>query len=283
MDNNINQSCCGDFSVLMSVYKNDSASIFSIAIESILNQTLKPKEIVLVRDGEVDINLQKEIDKYTKLECVSYYPLPTNIGLGKVLEFALNKSKYDIIARMDSDDISRIDRFQIQYKAILDNNVDVVGSNISEFISTIDNFVGLRVVPEYHNDIIRELKRRSPMNHVTVMMRKSAVLDSGGYQDFLYHEDYYLWIRMINKGYKFANINDSLVFVRVGKDMYKRRGGIKYYLAAKKLQKVLLENKNITKYEYIKNLMIRFIVQVILPTTIRGYIFKKMTRRNTNV
>ena len=272
----------GDISVLISVYKNDDCFMFSQAMNSIINQTLKPKDIVLVRDGQVGASLQLEIDKYINMECVNYYPLDTNVGLGKALDFALHQAKYEIIARMDSDDISRLDRFEIQYKFLEKNNVDVVGSNILEFNDSIDKPVGIRYVPSNNKDIVNELKRRNPMNHVTVMMKKSVVIDCGGYIDFLYHEDYYLWIRIIEKGYILANINENLVYVRVGKEMYKRRGGANYFKASKKLQKTLLEKKLINKTEYFKNVMIRWLVQVILPSSIRGFVFKKLTRRKVN-
>ncbi|MDR2556703.1 MAG: glycosyl transferase, partial [Bacteroidales bacterium] len=149
---------------------------------------------------------------------------------------------------------------------------------ISEFINTVDNIVGIRIVPLLDKDIKTYLKKRCPFNHVTVMMKKSDVIKSGNYLDWFWNEDYYLWIRMMLAGCKFKNLNDILVNVRVGNDMYRRRGGKKYFQSEIRLQKYMLDNHIIGVVTYCCNVFIRLIIQILLPNKIRGIIFQKLFR-----
>ncbi len=117
------------------------------------------------------------------------------------------------------------------------------------------------------------------MNLVTVMFKKTDVEKVGGFIDWYQEEDYYLWIRMALSNMEFYNVDDVLVNVRVGEDMYNRRGGLKYYRSEKKLQKFMLKNKVIGVMTYLTNITKRFIVQVLMPNKIRGFIFKKFARK----
>ncbi len=117
---------------------------------------------------------------------------------------------------MDSDDICIPERFQLQIEKFkLENDLSVVGGGIVEFVNDINNVVGMRTVPTKHADIIKFMKRRCPFNHVTVMFKKSAVLNAGNYKHLLYNEDYYLWIRLFQEGAKFANLAGNLVYMCV--------------------------------------------------------------------
>ena len=183
---------------------------------------------------------------------------------------------------MDSDDISSRNRLKEEFKALIDHRADIVGSNIEEFIDVPENIVSERVVPETDSEIKRYLKTRCPMNHTTVLFKKESVIESGGYRDFLYNEDYDLWIRMTEHRKNFYNIQKNLVKVRIGKEMYSRRGGIVYFKSEKKIQDYLKDKGIINLTTYLKNCTKRFIVQVLLPTKIRGYVFKKFARSHTN-
>ena len=150
---------------------------------------------------------------------------------------------------------------------------------MTEFIDCEDNIVGTRYVPLPDKDIKRYLKARCPLNHVTVMMKKTAVLGVGNYQDWHYNEDYYLWIRMTLKGCSFANLPDTLVNVRVGKEMYQRRGGWKYFKSEARLQGYMLKHGIISLPRYVYNTAIRFGVQVAIPNKLRGFVFQKFARK----
>ena len=272
-----------NISVLMSTYKNDQKEHLSEAIDSILKQTLKPAEIVIVIDGEIPKPNKKLLEEYKKTYGqIRTIELKNNMGLGLALRRGLQECKYDIIARMDSDDISRPDRLELEYKTLTAEGVDIVGSNITEFIGEKGNIISKRNVPENDKDIKDYLKTRCPMNHMTVMFRKKSVLNAGNYEHFPYNEDYILWIKMAEKNMKFHNVQDTLVNVRVGKDMYARRGGIKYYRSEKAIQKYLKIHGIINYPTYILNCIKRFIIQVIIPSKVRGIIFRKFARSPIN-
>lgn len=269
------------FSVLMSVYKNDNADYLKIAIDSIINQTLKPDEIVIVQDGPISKELEDVISEYIdKYKMIKTIPLEKNQGLGKALNIGLNYCSYDIVARMDADDYCSSDRFEKQIKEFEnDDTLSIVGGNLSEFVEDINQSIGIRVVPTTQEKIIEQMKSKNPMNHITVMYKKADVLKAGNYQDFFYYEDYYLWIRMYLNGMKFKNIDSVLAHARVGNGMYKRRGGWKFFKSGVKLQKFMLNNKIINFPTYIKNVLIRFVLQILMPSKIREIVYKKFARK----
>lgn len=271
------------FSVVLAVYKNDKTDFVSEALKSIIiNQILIPNEIVLVVDGPIPNELNSVLldyeSKYSSI--FNIIRLSENKGLGNALKVGVEKANNELIARMDSDDISLPDRFLNQIEFFKNNpDVDLLGGQIAEFIDNPDNIIGIRNVPTDSENINDYIKYRCPFNHMTVMFKKSQVLSVGNYQDWHFNEDYYLWIRMALAGFKFANLPDILVNVRVGNEMYKRRGGWKYFKSEAKLQKYMWNNKIISLPILIYNVSGRFIIQVIMPNKLRGYVFKKLFRK----
>jgi len=270
------------FSVLTSVYRNDHPEYFTRAIQSVCSdQTVQPSEIILVVDGPVSKPLEDTIKKFEReLAILKIHWLPENVGLGLALQKGLTYATNDIVARMDSDDIAEPDRFEKQLNYMYKHpDVDIIGGQIAEFINEPTNIVGKREVPTNHYDISEYIKSRCPFNHMTVMFRKKAVMSVGNYQPWHFNEDYYLWIRMAEAGYKFANLPDTLVNVRVGADMYRRRGGWKYFKSEKGLQDYMLHRKMISLPRYCYNVLGRFAVQVAMPNRFRGLIFQKLFRK----
>ena len=267
------------FSVSMCVYGKDDPEWFRVAVNSILNQTCKPDEIVLVVDGPVPEELDKVIKEFEKDSMFNVIRFAENKGHGISRRVGLENCSHELVALMDSDDISLPDRFEKQLKVFRDApDVSLVGGDITEFVNSPDNIVGIRSVPADDVEIKEYMKKRCPMNQVTVMMKKSDVEAVGGYVDWYCNEDYYLWIRLYLNNCKFANTGSVLVNVRVGEDMYQRRGGKKYFKSEAKLQKYMLDNKIIGFSTYSVNVLKRFIVQVLLPNKVRGYVFKKFAR-----
>ncbi len=270
------------FSVAISVYRNEKPENFDRALESITKlQTVKPSEIVLVVDGPIGEDLNDVVEKYEKA-----YPffkiirLSENGGLGNALKLAVENASYDLIARMDSDDISLPTRFEEQISFFeQDASLDIVGGDISEFVGEEENVVAYRKVPTTDSEIKEYMRTRCAFNHVTVMYKKSAVENAGGYLDLFWNEDYYLWIRMQLSGAKFANTGTTLVNVRTGADMYARRGGKRYFQSEKHLQKYMLKHKMISYSTYISNIAKRWVVQRCLPNSIRGWVFRKFARK----
>lgn len=267
------------FSVLMSIYKSESPAYFKRAMESVLSQTLLPDEIVLVRDGEVPQALQAVIDEYAENPIVKYCPLEKNVGLGNALNEGLKAVSYEIVARMDTDDICAEDRFEKQIQFLKEHpDVDMVGGQISEFMDTEDNVVSVREVPCSDTDVKRFMQTRNPFNHQTVTFRKSAVDAVGGYVELHFLEDYYLWCRMCVNGAVFANLPDILVNVRISKDLYKRRGGWKYFVNYRRLEKYKKQAGIIGAFKRFKNESMRF-VQACTPNFVRKWGYNHVARK----
>lgn len=270
------------FSVAMSVYQKDNAVFFDRSLRSITEQqTVKPSEVVLVCDGPLNDDLNAVIAKYqNEYPIFKVLRLKRNKGLGNALRLAVENASNELIARMDSDDVSIPDRFEQQLKFFSAHpNADIVGGDITEFIGEETNIVGKRIVPKKDSEIKEYMKKRCAFNHVSVMYKKTAVQNAGGYIDWFWNEDYYLWIRMqLNKAV-FANTGTVLVNVRVGEEMYQRRGGKKYFQSEYRLQKLMFDNKMIGFSTFIVNVGKRIIVQRLLPNKIRGWVFRKFARQ----
>ncbi|MBO5889635.1 MAG: glycosyltransferase [Clostridia bacterium] len=270
------------FSCLMSIYKNTKVNELSECLKSLYNQTVRATELVIVVDGPIPNDLQEYLNKESKLhEEIKVYPIEQNVGLGNALKFGVEKCSYEMVARMDTDDICALDRFEKQLKIFeWDEELSLVGSNIEEFVDSVDNIVGERIVLEKHEDICKDLKKRCPINHMTVMFKKSEVKKAGGYLHWLYDEDSYLWIRMYLAGCKFYNLQENLVKARVNLDTYARRGGYKYFKSERDLFKLMYDKKIINYFEYLKCISIRFAVYVLMPNKVRSWAFKKFARKN---
>lgn len=271
------------FSIVTSVYRNDEPLFVQMALDSILvNQTIKPNEVVLIRDGIVSAELELLLSEYENKypDLMRVIRLDKNGGLGNALRIGVEQARYDVVARMDSDDICIPSRFERQIKYMDEHmDCDIVGGQITEFIGEPTNVIGKRVVSESNAEIYNKMRRRCEFNHVTVMFRKQAVLDAGNYQDWFWNEDYYLWVRMMLNNCTFANLPDVLVNVRSGESQYARRGGIKYFQSESGIQRIMLDNHLITGYRYLVNISKRFVVQILLPNSLRGWVFRTFARR----
>lgn len=264
------------FSVLLSVYYKENPNFLEQSLLSVFNQTLKPDEVVLVEDGTLTPELYSVIEKFPKLKTVK---LKKNSGLGIALNEGLKHCSYDIVARMDTDDIAKTNRFEKQIKFLEKNpEIDLVGSWIDEFKDDVNNLVSVRSVPEKSDEIYQYCKNRCPVNHPTVVFRKQAVLKVGGYLTEYFPEDYFLWIRMLMNGSKFYNFQESLLFFRKSDDTIKKRGGWKYALDEIHIQKKIYGLGFISFPVFVKNSFIRFSVR-ILPLKFRRFVYDKMLRK----
>lgn len=270
------------YSVLMSVYKNDNPDFLKTALESIYEkQTRKPDEIVVVFDGELTDELYAVLNKFreNKENIVFYYPQEINKGLGEALRIGSEKCTGDYIFRMDSDDISAPERFEKQINYIENNSeIDVLGATIGEFNNTPNEELRLRVCPEKHNDIMRMGKKRNPMNHVTVCIKRTALEKCGGYESLLLIEDYYLWLRMIVSGCKLANLNETLVYVRVGNGFEQRRSSKILIKSWVKMQGYMLKNNLVNILEVTMNMVYIYGI-VFCPVGLKKIVYSKMLRK----
>lgn len=268
----------------MSVYKNDDPEYFKIALESVTtNQSLKPSQIVIVFDGPVHEEIENIVEQVKEKNESIHFDLikkEKNEGLAAALNTAIDYCKYDWIARMDSDDYALPNRFEKQFAYINSHpEISIIGSYICEFNKNIGDMKSLRVVPKEHENIKKMMKKRNPMNHISICYYKDAVIKSGKYcVSFGKLEDYKLWVDMMNAGYKFANIPDVLVYARVGNGFFERRSSKREISDWDMLQKYLVQNKFINSFQALIN-KVYIRIFIYMPKWMKKIAYKYFLRK----
>lgn len=270
-----------DYSILMSVYYKENADFLKTAIESMLKQSVKSNDFVIVCDGELTDELYAVLDYFESdsKNCIKRVQLEKNYGLGIALNKGLSKCKNELVARMDSDDIAvqnRIERQLEEFK--MDKELVICGSYIDEFVKNVNDINAIKKVPIENNQIKEYIKKRNPFNHMTVMFKKKYIMKCGSYKDCYLNEDYYLWARLIADDYRAINIPEVLVHMRAGDGMYERRGGIKYISGEIMMQKKLYRLNLINLPNMLFNIIARSSVR-LLPNSLRKRIYIKYLRR----
>lgn len=269
------------YSVLMSVYHKEKPEYLKQAIASIQAQTLPTDDFVLVCDGPLNDALDAVIAKKQQEmgKTLNVVRLAKNGGLGNALNEGIKHCKNELVARMDSDDIAYQDRCEKQIAVFYKHSeVSICFGIVEEFTSTPDVVDAKRVPPEAHEEIVEFAKKRNPFNHPCVMYKRSVVEAVGSYQDFYLLEDYYLWLRMLMAGYQGYNIQEPLLHMRAGSDMYLRRAGWKYAKTQVKLFKFMKEQGFIGEGQYIKSCVIRS-GSALAPNWLRKLMFEKVLRK----
>lgn len=276
------------FSVLLSVYAKEKTDFLVAALNSIYSeQTLKPNEIVLVKDGPLTKDLDDVVDKYDKnlKGILKIIVLKKNMGLGYALNEGLNACTNELVARMDTDDIATSNRFEKQIGFLMNNpNVDVLGANIEEFKDFPGDLKQYRKLPIRHEDIYNFAKFRSPLNHPTVVYKKSKVLDIGGYNTkILLWEDYLLWVNMLNNGSKFHNLNDVVLNFRIqeSNEMIKKRRGMKYAINEIRFAKYAKSIGFFNCFDFVRYVSLKPPGR-ILPSVILSRIYNTFYRETKN-
>ena len=269
------------YSVLMSVYYKEKPEWLDYSIQSMLNQTIYPSEFVIVEDGKLTDELEEIILKYEKNfpKLFNIIKLEENSGLGIALSVGIENCKYEYIARMDSDDYSCPDRIEKEFK-IFEKHPDLglVGTNVEEFEENINNVSCHVILPEKHEEIYKFSKKRCPFRHPSLLYKKSEVLKAGNYREYYLCEDYDLYVRMLRSGCKCYNIQDPLVYMRIGKNFYKRRGGIKYMNTILKFKNEQLKIGYFSFTDYLKT-TIPHIIVCLMPNSLRDYIYRNFLRK----
>jgi glycosyltransferase involved in cell wall biosynthesis len=245
-------------------------------VSSVQKQTRPPDEVVLVQDGPVPPELSAEIARLAESSPVPVRQvlMDANQGLGPALDRGLETCRYEIVARMDADDVSRPDRFEKQLP-LVEAGADIVGSGLLEFGTSVDEVVGRRTPPTDPDEIRRVIRFRDPFNHPTVVYRKSAVLGAGGYTDMALMEDYLLFTRMIDAGARPANIADPLVYYRVGAGAYARRGGMQLLRSELALQRRFRDLGITSRGEYLRNVAVRGGYRLV-PESVRKVAYRSL-------
>lgn len=270
-----------EFSVLMTVYKQETPSFLNRSLESLELQTILPTKIIIVADGPLTPKLDTIIEKHQKSqgERIQLIRLPKNKGRGYASKIGIDVVETEWVARMDSDDVSLPDRFEKQLKAIKKHpEVSVIGSYVSEFEDDEDIIIGQRKVPITNKEIKDYARYRNPINNPSVMFKISAVRAVGGYPQMNILEDYDLWANFIANDYQLMNLDESLVKMRVGSGMYSRRGGIKFlvlYLQMKnKWRKMGVGDK---RTEVVSDVIMT--VNTLMPNFLRKLIYRRLIHK----
>lgn len=250
------------FSLLIAIYAGDRPDFFAQAFTSTVNeQTRRPAEVVVVQDGLVPAELAQCLAALSAASPVPvvHVVLPDNVGLGPALVAGLARCSYDVVARMDADDVSEPTRFAEQLP-LLEAGADIVGTGLREFVGNPRDpadILGTRTPPTDPAKIARAARFHDPFNHPTVVYRRRAVQAAGGYQDLPLMEDYLLFARMIAAGARPANLAQPLVNYRVGAGAYARRGGLRLLRSELSLQLRLRRLGFTTPLQYARNLLVR--------------------------
>lgn len=268
------------YSVLMSVYCKEKAEYLKESMDSIWRQTVPTDNFVLVCDGSLTEELENVIQKQQKLHKHSLVVvrLEQGLGLGKALNYGMQYCKHNVIARMDSDDISKENRMEMQLKKMNEKKADIIGSSVEEFSSSVAEIRAIRKMPETHQEIMKFVGKRNPFNHPSIMYKKDAVKAAGGYLDCPFFEDYYLWARMLKVGYIGYNIQESLLYMRAGSEMYQRRGGLSYAITAFKFRTKLKRMGVSTWKQYFVSALGQVFV-CLIPNGFREKFYQKFLRK----
>lgn len=269
-----------DYSVLMSVYDKEKSEYLKQAIESIQAQTVSTDDFVLVCDGPLKAALDAVIAEKQKEmgETLNVIRLTKNSGLGNALNEGIKHCKNELVARMDSDDIAFPERCEKQIAMFnARSELSICSAAIEEFTNDPNKVDSRRVPPETNEEIVDFAKTRNPFNHPCVMYKKSAVEAAGSYQSFYLLEDYYLWVRMLMAGYQGYNLQEPLLYMRAGSDLYMRRAGWKYAKSQISLFKYMKKKGFIGNGQYVKSCLIRSGAS-LAPNWLRKFIFKRALR-----
>lgn len=231
-----------NYSFLMSIYSNVTIEELHLSVSSMLEQSVKPEQIVIVCDGPISNELTNAIEAYkdTFPDLFTFVILDENHGLAYALNQGLKECRNELVARMDSDDYSRSSRCEKQIECFIhDPELVIVGTDVENFQGSIDNILPIKKQRPYlYPDIKKALRRSCPFAHPSIMYKKSKVLACGGYDpDLRRRQDYDLFSKMINGyGLKAINIHEPLLLFRVDDSYYKRNKSIDSCLSRIKVQ-----------------------------------------------
>ncbi|MNF91546.1 UDP-Gal:alpha-D-GlcNAc-diphosphoundecaprenol beta-1,3-galactosyltransferase [compost metagenome] len=267
------------FSVLMSVYSGDKPEPFEDALNSILvTSNQKPTQTVLVVDGHIPASIETIIDKFkSELFIVR---IQENVGLSNALNTGLSHCAYDLVFRMDADDVSTHDRFELQLAFFKDHPKAVMCSSwVAHYDESMRQYLGDRKLPHSPDEVLRYSLTRTPINHPATAFRKTAILMAGGYPDTrLPFEDWWLSLRVIKWGGDIYNLPKYLVKVRASRDFHARRSGFKYLMSEYKAIFLMRQEKILSTKWALTNILIRTPFR-LLPKSLLNIVYKKIIRK----
>jgi glycosyltransferase involved in cell wall biosynthesis len=261
-----------NFSVLMSVYKKERVSYLDECLRSLVCQSLLPSEIILVEDGPIPEDLNNIIEKYSRILPIKIVRIEKNGGLAAALNVGLRHCTNELIVRMDTDDVSLPYRFERQIRYMLSHpRIDVSSAWIEERDEGMANVFFVKKLPLEHDEILKFSKKRNPISHPVSIFKKSAVMSVGGYPD-IFPEDYALWSLMLVNKFRFANIQETLLYMRTGPDFMRRRG-FNFFKGEMRLLNYQKSIGFLSWYEFFISLLIKAVLR-LSPLKFREFLYK---------
>lgn len=269
-----------EYTVIMSIYIKVNPNYLKESIDSIVNQSFKPKKIILIKDGKLSDEQNFIIDNFNNnyKNLFDIYEFNDNKGAGYAYNFALDKCITKWAAIMDSDDIADLHKFEKQMNYLNQHkNIDLIASNAVEFIDRKDNIISTRIMPQNNEEIVKFAHGRCPIIQPTAIFNVKSVIDAGSYQHSPLTEDYDLYIRMIMNGCRFYTYQEILYYIRTSEDFFKRRGGMKYLKPILSFKYKYLKNGFFSTKQFLKTFLSSLVVS-LMPNKMRTFIYKKFLR-----
>ncbi len=273
-----------NYSALMSVYYKENPVYLKQSIKSMLSQTIKPSDFVIVADGPLTPELDQVLNHFTKNHpgLFQIIRLKNNCGLGLALKEGIKHCKNELIARMDSDDSCAKNRIEKQLEILKQHKeYDLIGTNVNEFTDETSNVISYVKLPETPKEIAKFAKKRCPFRHPSLLYKKSTIEKAGSYRNFHLYEDYDLYIRLLRNGAKCYNIQEPLTYMRVNPDFYKRRGGISYLKDTLRFKNYQKKSGYYNLKDYLKTTAPHIIV-CLMPNFLRKKVYQKLLRKKVS-
>ncbi len=259
-------------SVLMSVYCKEKPEFLNACLQSLDQQNIKADELIIVEDGPLSGDLHSVIERFRSSLNIFTVRLRENVGLACALNEGLKHCSYDLVARMDTDDVALPDRFDKQL-AFMNSRPDIAASSgFVDKVNDLGEVFSQRSLPLEHDELVKFAKTRSPLSHPAVVFRKQTVLSLGGYPEYRNSQDYALWSLLIVKGFKLANLPDTLVKMRTGSELIGRRG-FQYFKREVEILKFQRAIGFLTSFEFLSNVLMRALVR-LSPVFIKRWLYK---------
>ena len=267
--------------VLMCIHFNDNNFLFKKSLDSLIDQTFKSFELLLISDGKLNQTQEKIIIEYKELfykRGVDFTLIRNKfcLGHGRARNIGIRNMKSEIIVINDSDDLSHPNRLEETSKVFrLFDHISIFTTAVIEKDIINNKIFGIKSIPISHEEVLNSLTSKCPINQQSVAVKKSDLLEKGSYITWFNNEDYFLWIRMLTE-YPYAIVKTSckpLVTANRDNKSSKRRGGLKYFFSETAIQCYLYSIGSKSLFDLIKSITLRFIIQVLLPNKIRTYVY----------
>jgi len=267
----------GKHAVIMCVYNGDKVDDLSLAVQSILEQTIKA-DLYIYIDGKINDALEEYIQSVNNVKGITIFRGRENKGLAFGLNYLIDflvTQDYDFVSRMDSDDISLDNRLALQENFLLSHpGIHVLGGYCSEFGSSYA--LQTKKVPVEHEDLIKFSILRCPFIHPTVMFRTEVFKDGWRYPlNTTFSEDLALWYNLLFNGYRFGNIPKVLLKYRINDATLNRRKGIKKAFSELQLRFEYMSKMNLFSVKSVSLLLLKTIFH-LMPLSVTKFFYKKI-------